>query len=117
VTADRWLSAGIIEGSPPAASFFVEAPAYWGNEIATRVKKHFTDLHLAKLYASQAGRQFQNIRGALGEIYDAAGEDAVREDLERRFRSCSDFIVNSWEGAMYEAAAASDWYCNGGFRA
>ena len=117
VTADCWLHAEIIPGSPPAARFFVEAPDDWEDEIATRVENHFTKLHLAKLYASQAGRQFQNIRGALGEIYDAAGIVAVREELERRFRSCRDVMVNSWEGALYQAAAASDWYCDGGFRA
>jgi hypothetical protein len=117
VTADRWLYAEIIEGSPPAAIFVVEPPDEWEDRIATRVRNHFNKLHLAKLYASQAGRQLQNMRGALGEIYDAAGVDAVREDLERRFRSCRDVMVNSWEGALYEAAAASDWYCDNGFRA
>jgi len=117
VTADRWLYAEVIEGSPPAARFFVETPDDWQGEIKTRVENHFTMLDLAKLYASQAGRQFQNMRGALGEIYDAAGPAAVREDLERRFRSCRDITVNSWEGALYEAVAASDWYCDGGFRA
>jgi hypothetical protein len=80
------------------------------------VENHFETLTLAKLYASQAGRHLQNMRGALGEIYDAAGVDAVRDDLERRFRSCQDVMTNSWEGALYDAAAVSDWYCAGGFR-
>jgi hypothetical protein len=101
ITADRWLYAEIVEGSPPAARFFVEAPDDWAGEIATRVENHFKKLHLAKLYASQAARQFQN----------------ARADLERRFRSYNDVMVNSWEGALYQAAAASEWYCDGGFRA
>jgi hypothetical protein len=117
VTAGRWLYAKIIEGSPPAATFLVDTPDDWEDEIATRVENHFEKLHLAKLYASQAGRQFQNMRRALGEIHDAAGVDAVREDLERRFRSCSEVTVNSWEAALYQAAATSDWYCDNGFRA
>jgi hypothetical protein len=117
VMADRWLHAEIIEGSPPAARFFVEVSNNWTDGIATRVRNHFNKLHLGKLYASQAGRQLQNMRGALGEIYDAVGVDAVREDLERRFRGCRDVMVNSWEGALYQGAAASDWYCDNGFRA
>lgn len=117
VTVDRWLYAAIVEGSPPAATFFVDAPDHWEEEVATRVENHFAKLHLAKLYASQAGRQFQNMRGALGEIFDSAGVDAVREDLERRFRGCKAIMENSWEGALYQAAAASNWYCHGGFRA
>jgi len=117
VTADRWLYAAVVEGSPPAATFSVEPPDDWEEEIGTRVKNHFAKLNLAKLYASQAGRQFQNMRSALGEIYDAAGVDAVREDLYRRFRSCTNVMVNSWEGALYQAAATNNWYCDGGFRA
>jgi hypothetical protein len=117
VTAERWLYAEIIEGSPPAARFFVNVPDDWDDETATRVENHFAKLHLAKLYASQGGRQLQNMRGALGEIFDSTGVDAVRADLERSFRSCEMVMVNSWEGALYQATAASDWYCDGGFRA
>lgn len=117
VAGDRWLYAVIVEGSPPAARFFVEAPDHWEEMTARRVEKHFARLRLAKLYASQAGRQLQNMRGALGEIYNSAGVDAVRKDLERRFRGCKDVTVNSWEGALYQAAATSSWYCGGGFSA
>jgi len=117
VSDGRWLIAEIVEGAPPAAKFFVETPEEWEITIASRVENHFEQLELAKLYASQAGRQLQNMKGALSEIYDAAGIAAVRQDLERRARGCRQVSVNSWEGALYEAAAASDWYCDGGFRA
>lgn len=117
VSDGEWLYAEIVQGAPPGAKFFVETPEEWEVEIAVRVENHFVKLELAKLYASQAGRQLQNIRGALGEIYDAAGFEAVREDLARRARSHAGVSVNSWEGALYEAAAGSDWYCDGGFRA
>lgn len=117
VTSDRWLYAEIVEGTPPGAKFYVEVPEEWEDAIAARVRNHFSKLRLAKLYAAQAGRQLQNMRGALGEIYDAAGMGAVRQDLDRRFRSCREVMVNSWEGALYEAAATNDWYCDNGFRA
>jgi 5-methylcytosine-specific restriction endonuclease McrA len=117
VSNSRWLYAEIIESSPPGSRFFVKVPDDWDNEIADRVENHFAKLRLAKLYASQAGRQLQNMRSALAEIYDAVGVNAVREDLERRCRGCNNVALNSWEGALYEAAAANDWYCDGGFRA
>lgn len=116
VTADRWLFAELVEVSPPAARFFVTPPDDWEDELAARVTNHFKRMGLAKLYASQAGRQFQNMRRGLGEFYDAGGKDDVRRDLERRFRSCTDVFVNCWEGALYQAAAANKWYCDGGFR-
>lgn len=117
LTADRWLFAEILEGSPPGATFRVQSPAGWGAITSARAQRHFDKLKLAKLYGSQAGRALQNIRKAIEAIYEASGEDAVREDLIRRSASCADVSLNSWEGALYEAASQSDWYCAGGFRA
>lgn len=113
VTADRWLYAKIVEKSPPGAIFFVEAPAHWSAATAARVRWQFTTLKLGRLYASQAGRQLQNIKRSLSNIYEAVGMDAVREELEKRSESCTAVSVNSWEGALYEAASQSDWYCDG----
>lgn len=117
VTTDRWLFAEIVEGTPAAARFYAAPPAHWDDVLKARVENHFALLALAKLYASQASRQLQNMRRALGEIYDAAGAAAVRSDLERQFRSCQEVAINSWEGALYQAAAASPWFCGDGFRA
>lgn len=117
ISADRWLYAEIIEGSPPAAAFFVDPPDTWDEVTAARVQNQFDKLNLAKLYASQAARQFQNARRALREIHDAAGSEGVRADLNRRYLSCTEIMVNSWEAAFYQAASISDWYCDGGFAA
>lgn len=117
VENERWLYAEIVEGSPPGAKFYVETPEEMDDVIAYRIANHFGSLELAKLYASQAGRQLQNMKGALTEIYDAAGIAAVRQDLKRRAMSFAAISLNSWEGALLEAAASSDWYCNEGFRA
>lgn len=112
----RWLYASIVEGSPPAANYYVSTPDELNGTIASRIMNHFDKLSLAKLYASQAGRQLQNMKSALNEIFEADGVNAVRQDLDRRARSYADIDLNSWEGALFEAAAANDWYCNGGFR-
>lgn len=116
VTADRWLFAEIVRGRPPGAIFRVVSPNDWSDSIAARVALQFDTLKLAQLYASQAGRQLQNMRRALVEILEGADPAAVKRELERRARSCADVAVNSWEGALYEAAAESEWYCAGGFQ-
>lgn len=116
LTADRWLYAEIVQGSPPGATFFVHAPVQWDDITSQRVERHFRLLELAKLYSSQSGRQLQNIRHSLSKIYDAAGAPAVRADLLERSESCSEVTINSWEGALYDAAAQNAWYCDGGFR-
>lgn len=115
VTADRWLYANIVEGSPPGAIFFVDTPANWDAATATRVQTQFKALKLGRLYASQAGRQLQNIKRSLHHVFEAAGPNTVSEDLEERSQSCAAVSVNSWEGALYEAASQSGWYCDGGF--
>ncbi|WP_339635782.1 hypothetical protein [uncultured Sneathiella sp.] len=117
LTVDRWLSAEIIEGSPPGAVFSVVPPIQWDDQTSSRVQWHFQQLKLGSLYASQAGRQLQNIRNALTNIFDAAGAVAVSDDLVQRSQSCAAVSVNSWEGALYEAASQSNWYCNRGFAA
>lgn len=115
-TTDRWLYAQILPGSPPGATFSVIAPDNWDAVTVARVSRHFSMLKLGKLYASQGGRQLQNIRKGLSLIYEAAGADAVRADLVLRAESCADVSINSWEGALYEAAAENQWFYNGGFR-
>jgi hypothetical protein len=117
ITADRWLYAEIVEGSPPGAIFRVQPPAHWGASTTARVQRQFVELKLGRLYASQAGRQLQNIRRSLDNIFQAAGLATVREDLNDRSKSCAAVSVNSWDGALYQAAAQSDWYCDGGFGA
>lgn len=115
ISADRWLYAEIVEGSPTAAVFFVDTPDTWDEVTAARVYNQFDRLHLAKLYASQAARQFQNARRALRDIHESAGPEGVQEDLYRRYLSCTEVMVNSWEAALYQAASLSNWYCDGGF--
>lgn len=117
LTVDRWLYAAIVEGSPPGATFHVGPPERWDGTTSARVRRHFEKLKLARLYASQAGRQIQNIRRSLSYIFEADGADVVSADLLERSRSCADVSLNSWDGALYEAASQSDWFCNGGFRA
>ena len=106
-----------MEGSPPGATFHVDPPEEWDEATSARVRRHFEKLKLARLYASQAGRQLQNIRRSLSRIYEAAGADVVSADLLERSLSCAEVSFNSWDGALYEAASKSDWFCNGGFRA
>ncbi|MXP25635.1 hypothetical protein GRI39_06215 [Altererythrobacter indicus] len=117
LTEDRWLYAQIIHGSPPGAIFSVIPPAHWGAVTTQRVARHFRELNLAKLYSSQSSRQLQNIRSSLSKNYAAGGAAAVQADLLERSDSCNVVAINSWEGALFEAAANDGWYCGGGFDA
>jgi hypothetical protein len=115
ITGDRWLFAEIVETSPPGARFYVSPPDSWNATTTARVRRHFSKLKLAKLYASQSGRQLQNIRRALSKMHSAGGPDIVSKDLLERSESCIAVSRNTWEGALFEAASKNEWYCNGGF--
>ncbi len=111
-----WLYAEIVPGSPAGVRYWVQPNAVWDNDTKDRVSNHFSKLKLAKLYASQGARQLLNMRGPLTKIYGAGGINAVYEDLLLRWQGCNLVHVNSWQTALYHAAASSHWYCDGGFR-
>jgi hypothetical protein len=44
------------------------------------------------------------------------GEKAVKQHLLIESQTYFRKHINSWQTAMFQALAASDWYCNGGFQ-
>lgn len=111
----RWLRAQVIETRPAALRFAVDAPSAWGGLLARRVRNHFRALRLAKLYATEAAEELLSIRHQLLDIHHGGGSNDVRSHLEDHAASCRLGRLNGWRAATYEAWAASDWFCNGGF--
>jgi hypothetical protein len=58
-----------------------------------------------------------NIRHLLKELHTSGGAADVLAYLEEHARSCLAGRLNGWRTAAYEAWAASDWFCDGGFAA
>lgn len=114
---EQWLYADVIETSPAAIRFFVNAPPNWNDILKARVQYHFVTLNLGSLYVSQAATELANIRGQLISLFNKGGEVAVREHLNEAASSRRENHINSWQTAMYQALANSDWFCRGGFRA
>jgi len=112
-----WLYADVIEATPPALRFFVHAPECWDELMLERVSYHFRVFKLAELYTKHAAVELVNIRYALNRLYEEAGRDGIKTHLLEQAGSREAAHINSWQTAMYKALAASDWYCNGGFRA
>jgi hypothetical protein len=111
----RWLRAMVVESHPAALVFRVEPPAVWDDVLRHRVRHHFTAFRLAELYATEAAEELLHIRYQLQELYRLAGLDAVMCQLQDAAISCAHARRNGWRTAAYEAWAASDWFCNGGF--
>jgi hypothetical protein len=116
----EWLRAKVIESAPAALRFYVDTPSSWSATLVKRVDLHFKTFGLGKLYAAQAAHELSNIRRYLSEVHSAAptgGADRVRKHLEDQARSRQGANINSWQTATYQALAASEWYCDGGFSA
>jgi hypothetical protein len=111
----RWLGAEAVEVVPSALRFFVTAPPIWDDILIKRVETHFRLLELAKLYAAEAAEELLNVRHQLTTIFQVAGENGVKDELQQRANSCAQVRVNGWRAATYGAWATSDWFCAGGF--
>jgi hypothetical protein len=117
VDTERWLHADVVKVAPAAIRFRVEAPAAWDALLIKRVRRHFRELKLSALYSTKAAEELVNIRHQLVAIHESVGSDEVRSYLDEHAQSCLLGRLNGWRGATYEAWAASDWFCDGGFNA
>jgi hypothetical protein len=113
---ERWLVTEVQPSIPPTISFGVRPPAAWSPVLATRVEHHFSIMRLAELYSAQAASELADISYSLTTVGDATGADGVRAHLERELRSRAARDANSWQTALYEALAGSDWFCTEGYR-
>lgn len=116
VERERWLSARVLETTPPTVQFAVQPPASWPSGLADRVRRHFAIFRLELLYALQAARLISGIRARLDLLLREGGSAAVRDHLRQDEESWQQAGLNSWQAACYGALAASDWFCAGGFR-
>lgn len=95
--------------------FLVAPPEGWDNIIKSRIYKHFVSLKLGSLYAAHSGAELAVQKMLLGKIFDRAGKNGVAQHLQDSYESYAAIQVNSWQTAMYQSLANSEWYCDGGF--
>lgn len=116
VERERWLSASVLETSPPTLRFAVQPPQSWPSGLADRVHQHFAIFQLGPLYSMQAARLISGIKAYLDLLLRDGGSAVVRDHLRQMEESLRKDGLNSWQAACYGALAASDWFCAGGFR-
>lgn len=115
VEAESWLHAVVIESTPAVFEFGVSPPSAWGKVMAARLAFHLKAFQLADLFSRNAASTLCGIRYRLKLLFDAGGTDAVRQHLREEALSRAQHRLNHWETAFYKAAAASNWFCQGGF--
>lgn len=112
---EQWLYAEVEQTTPANVRFYVQPPAHWDGVSKERVQSHFNDFKLVSRYAVEASNQLACLRDTLTSYQEYIGAEGVRQHLTIEAQSYSRRHSNSWQTAMFQALAASDWYCGGGF--
>lgn len=110
-----WLVAEIIPESPPAAVFSTSKPGIWDEDFYLSAKSHFEDFNLAPLYSAQAGQELVNIYIDIINSSRSESPDLLRAHFLETAARRRTPVQNSWQAALYQAAADSNWLCDGGY--
>jgi hypothetical protein len=111
-----WLEAIVNETDPISVIYAVARPGTWTQLKQDRVQTHFKVLSLSSLYSSHAAAELTGARFWLMKLGQREGADGVRAHLFEQAESRRAASMNSWQGALYAALSASEWFCNGGYR-
>ncbi|WP_271044228.1 HNH endonuclease [Pseudomonas sp. VB3] len=115
VDEEQWLVCQILAGAPPVVQFLAVPSAAWSDDKQSIVRRHFQVFKLGELYSTHAAVELINVYQDLVESSELQSPQEISLHLlsiaARRRRP----LVNSWQAAMYQALADSEWFCTGGY--
>ncbi len=113
IEKEQWLFAKVLEVVPVSFYFFIKAPINTDQLKFERVKFHFEQYQLNKLYKSQAASELSDISYMMKKLWE---KDIllVEQHLKEVSYSCYANNKNSWKTAMYQALANNAWYHSNG---
>lgn len=112
---EQWLFAAVNQTSPVTIHFYAQAPDHWADISKARVQSHFEEFKLGARYAIEASNQLACLRDTLTSYREINGVAAVKQHLTIEANTHFRQHKNSWQTAMFQSLANSDWYCDGGF--
>lgn len=112
---DIWLEATLIQETPPALVFSANPPSTWTPMLRAMVASHFHVFGLGTLYSVHAAGELVNVSHDV--CMNAMHMDSLTIQSHLRQQAANRRFVqkNSWQGAMYQALADSNWFCGGGY--
>jgi hypothetical protein len=112
IEIDAWLFASVEPTIPVSVTYRVNTPGWWPVDLAARVENYFRDLKLAPRFSVEAASEMISLSDYLAQFPAHLIKTHLQNiaEIERAKRK------NSWKAALYEALAASHWYCEGGWR-
>ena len=114
-TQFRWVKGTVFDEGAPRVGFAVDSNGNYDDEDEKRLLTHFSCLHLARLFGSNAAEALTTERENLVKTAAAFGTPGVRDYLSEQAQKYNSKHLNSWQTAFYEALLASDWFVDGGY--
>ena len=113
----RWLHARVNESIPASLEYYADPSPDLGHELCCRIANQFKVLGLARRYSVESAPDVTQLARTLHRQFGGAidSADAVRDQLVESAYDSSAVDRNWRRAVMYEALAASDWYCSGGY--
>lgn len=110
-----WLVGQVSSGAPPVVEFMAVPPVGWSEEKRSMVKQHFIVFKLAELYCTHAAVELINVYQDLVDSSRLRDPQQISMHLQSIANRRRRPFANSWQAAMYQALAESDWFCSGGY--
>jgi hypothetical protein len=115
LSAEQWLFASVRQTTPLTLDYRAEPPTKWNNSLRKRVERHFISFDLKARFAIEAATELAALRFTLKGLHAVAGRAIVAQHLAVIASGHAEIFKNSWQTALYQALAGSDWYIDGGY--
>ncbi|MBN8979211.1 MULTISPECIES: hypothetical protein [Nitrobacteraceae] len=117
---DDWSSHRILRATigitnTVQVSFSIDPVAGVPAARIARARRHFELFELGSLYAGSAAVELVECKDTFRRNF-TGGADILRSELKHTARSRQRGNLNAWRAALYWGLAASDEFCNGGFK-
>lgn len=111
-----WLAARFIYDTEVTPEFFVVKPDNWNQLKFERARNHFNKLDLDELYSLNAKTELDGNKHTFEGLFTSGGSADLKADFEGRAASWAGARRNTWQAAIYRAAASDPRFYEGGFR-
>lgn len=111
----QWLFAKVIEGDPMVIEYYVDTSMIEDVSLSKKVIAHFKAYNLADIFSELAAEELNQIYFESRRLFLDCGPFELKKHLLQKKESGFKSYKNSWQVALYQSLALSQWYFNGEF--
>ncbi|WP_155758791.1 hypothetical protein [Vibrio splendidus] len=111
----QWLYARLIKGNPIVIDYYLEPTMLEDESLELKVQAHFEAYDLADIFSEMAAEELNQIYFESRRIFLECGCFELKNHLVQKKESFLKNYKNSWQVALYQSLAQSEWYCSGKF--